>query len=85
MQTTQDQIRERLALLPETRLQEVLLFVNFLVSRLGLATQSQKSLSFGNALQKFRLQVEDEGSDIEEVDFFIDVRDHSPAPTEARW
>ena len=69
MQTTQDQILERLALLPETRLQEVLLFVDFLVSRLGLARQSQKPPSFGNALQKFRLQVEDEGSDIEEVDW----------------
>lgn len=85
MQTTQDQIRERLALLPETRLQEVLLFVDFLVSRLGVATQSQKSPSFWNALQQFRQQVEDEGSDIEEVDFFSNVRDRSPSPTEARW
>lgn len=85
MQTTQEQIRERLALLPETRLQEVLLFVDFLVSRLRLPTQPQKSPSFQNALQQFRLRVEDEGSDLEEVDFFEDVRDRSPAPTEARW
>ncbi|NEP45253.1 MAG: hypothetical protein F6K35_40935 [Okeania sp. SIO2H7] len=75
MQTTKDQIRERLALLPETRLQEVLLFVDFLVSRLGLPIQSQPSPSFSNALQTFRLQVENEGSDLEEVDFFEDVRD----------
>ena len=85
MQTTQDQIRERLALLPETRLQEVLLFVDFLVSRLGLPTQPQKVPSLSNALQTFRLQVENEGSDLEEVDFFEDVRDRSPAPTDARW
>ncbi|NET09492.1 MAG: hypothetical protein F6K09_31060 [Merismopedia sp. SIO2A8] len=75
MQTTQDRIRERLALLPETRLQEVLLFVDFLVSRLGLPIQPQPSPSFSNALQTFRLQVENEGSDLEEVDFFEDVRD----------
>ncbi|MEM9219142.1 MAG: hypothetical protein AAGD25_33010 [Cyanobacteria bacterium P01_F01_bin.150] len=85
MQTTQDQIRERLALLPETRLQEVLLFVDFLISRLGLSPQPQKSPSFKNALHQFRLKVQAEGTDIEEVDFFENIRDRSPAPTEARW
>ncbi len=85
MQTTQDQIRERLRLLPEAHLQEVLLFVDFLLSRLGLSAQTQEKSSFSDALQQFRIQVETEGSDIEEVDFFQDVRDRSPAPTEARW
>lgn len=85
MQTTQDRIRDRLNLLPDQQLQEVLLFVDFLLSRLGRAAQAQTSSSFSEALQQFRLQVETKGSDIEEVDFFQDARDRTPAPTEARW
>lgn len=34
MQTIQDQIQQRLSLLPETMLSEVLLFIDFLLSRL---------------------------------------------------
>ncbi|MEQ9000812.1 MAG: hypothetical protein RID53_30460 [Coleofasciculus sp. B1-GNL1-01] len=87
MNTTQEQILERLKLLPKSRLPEVLLFVDFLLSRLQppiQATQNTKS-SFAQALTKFRAQVEAEGSDIEERDFFADVRDRTPAPEKARW
>ena len=37
MQTTQDKIQQRLHLLPETMLEEVLLFIDFLLSRLTVA------------------------------------------------
>ncbi|MGK7891934.1 MAG: hypothetical protein AB4042_21615 [Leptolyngbyaceae cyanobacterium] len=84
MQTTQDRIRDRLNLLPDKQLQEVLLFVDFLLSRLGLVAQPQTS-SFSEALQQFRLQVEAEGSDIEEVDFFQDVRDQTSDLTIENW
>jgi hypothetical protein len=54
-----------LKLLPERELPEVLLFVDFLLSRLQppiQATQNTKS-SFAQALSQFRAQVESEGSD----------------------
>jgi len=85
MQTTQEQIRDRLNLLPDKQLQEVLLFIDLLLSRVNLRTQVEKSSSFSDALQQFRGRIEAEGSDIPEVDFFQDGRDRSPAPTEARW
>ncbi|NER52066.1 MAG: DUF2281 domain-containing protein [Symploca sp. SIO1A3] len=87
MNTTQEQILERLKLLPESILPEVLLFVDFLLSRLTSpiqATQRSKP-SFAQALSQFRIQVEAEGSDIEERDFFADVRERTPAPEKARW
>ncbi|MEQ9235361.1 hypothetical protein [Coleofasciculus sp. E2-BRE-01] len=65
MNTTQEQIIERLKLLPERELPEVLLFVDFLLSRLHppiQATQNTKS-PFAQALSQFRAQVEAEGSD----------------------
>jgi hypothetical protein len=87
MHTTQDQILERLKLLPENMLREVLLFVDFLVSRLRQPIQfSQESKpTFVEALRQFRAQVEAEGSDIEEIDFFADVRDRTSALEEPRW
>ena len=41
--------------------------------------------SFAQALRKFRTQIEAEGSDLEERDFFADVRDRTLAPDQARW
>ena len=41
--------------------------------------------SFAQALRKFRTQIEAEGSDLEERDFFADVRDRTFAPDQARW
>ncbi|NEQ71540.1 MAG: hypothetical protein F6K21_39890 [Symploca sp. SIO2D2] len=87
MNTTQEQILEHLKLLPETMRLEVLLFVDFLLSRLQppiQATQRSKP-SFAQALSQFRTQVEAEGSDIEERDFFADVRERTPAQDKARW
>ena len=87
MNTTQNQILERLQLLPEKMLSEVLLFVDFLLSR----RKSSEKISpdskpaFAQALNKFLAQVEAEGSDIEERDFFAHVRDRTPASEEARW
>ena len=37
------------------------------------------------AFNTFRAQVEAEGSDLDERDFFSDVRDRSLAPEEPRW
>ena len=87
MHTTQEKILERLQLLPENMLREVLLFIDFLLSRLSRASQfSQGSeTGFTKALKQFRTQIEAEGSDIEEVDFFANVRDRTPAPEETRW
>lgn len=90
MQNTQDKINQRLSLLPETMLQDVLLFIDFLLSRLKLSIPSlsidpSPSSDFAQALNQFRSQVETEGSDIAEIDFFADVRDRTPAPDEAKW
>jgi hypothetical protein len=57
-------------------LPEELLFIDFLLSSLQPPihdTQNTKS-PFAQALSQFRAQVEAEGSDIEERDFFADVR-----------
>ncbi|NJN21333.1 MAG: hypothetical protein HC812_09260 [Leptolyngbya sp. RL_3_1] len=72
MPTTQEQILERLKLLPESMLKEVLLFVDVLLIRLKRPTQivQPSTLAFAEALGQFRAQVEAEGSDIEEIDFF---------------
>lgn len=87
MHTTQEQILERLKLLPESMLKEVLLFVDFLLSRLKRPTQiTQPSTSaFAEALSQFRAQVEAEGSDIEETDFFTGSRDFTLTSEKARW
>lgn len=88
MQTTQDQIHQRLKLLPEPILREVLLFIDFLLSRLNISPATITppiTPNFSQALNQFRAQVEAEGSDIEEIDFFADVRDRTPAPAEAKW
>lgn len=87
MNTTQEQILERLQLLPESMLPEVLLFVDFLLSRLQPPIQATQNLKspFAQALSQFLAQVEAEGSDIEERDFFADVRERTPAPEKARW
>ncbi|MEB3272263.1 MAG: hypothetical protein VKJ85_00630 [Prochlorothrix sp.] len=74
MNTTHQQILDRLKLLPETLLQEVLHFINLLLSRRPTAP------SFAQALRQFRAQIEAEGSDIEEKDFFEDIRDRTPVP-----
>jgi hypothetical protein len=79
MQTTHEQIRQRLSLLPETMLQDVLLFIDFLLSRLKtkIATAPpvpESATNFAIALGQFREQVQAEGSDLEEIDFFADVR-----------
>ncbi|NER93548.1 MAG: hypothetical protein F6J86_06875 [Symploca sp. SIO1B1] len=44
-----------------------------------------KGKAFAQALSQFRIQVEAEGSDIEERDFFADVRERTPAQEKARW
>jgi hypothetical protein len=80
MHTTQAQILERLKLLPESMLKEVLLFVDFLLSRLKRPTSA-----FAEALSQFRAQVEAEGSDVEEIDFFAGARDSTLTSEEARW
>lgn len=87
MHTTQEQILERLKLLPENMLREVLLFIDSLIGRLKQPIQfSQGSkTTFTEALCQFRTQVDAEGSDIEEVDFFADVRDQTSALEEPRW
>jgi hypothetical protein len=87
MNTIQEQLLERLKLLPDTMLRDVLLFVDFLLSRLSPSIQilNQSQPSFVQALNKFRAQVEAEGSDLDERDFFSDVRDRSLAPEEPRW
>ena len=87
MHTTQEKILERLKLLPEGSLQEVLHFVDFLLSRLKYPIPTSQDLrsTFNEALSRFRAQVEAEGSDIEEVDFFANVRDRTPVPAEPRW
>jgi len=87
MHTTQEKIVERLQLLPESMLREVLLFVDFLLNRLSRSGQfSQDSEGgFTEALAHFRTQVDAEGTDIEEIDFFSDVRDRTLTPEEARW
>lgn len=87
MQTTQEQILERLKQLPEAMLREVLLFVDFLLGRLKQSTliyQDSKP-TFIEALGQFRAQIEAEGSDIEEIDFFDNVRDRTSALEEPRW
>jgi hypothetical protein len=90
MQTTHEQIRQRLSLLPETMLQDVLLFIDFLLSRLKIKIATappipESATNFAIALGQFREQVQAEGSDLEEIDFFADVRDRTPAPAEAKW
>ena len=84
---TRDEILERLKLLPEDMLREVLLFIDFLLGRLKQTSPSARGSksSFAEALGQFRAMVEAEGSDLEERDFFADVRDRTPAPEEARW
>jgi hypothetical protein len=79
MQTTHEQIRQRLSLLPETMLQDVLLFIDFLLSRLKIKIATappvpESATNFAIALGQFREQVQAEGSDLEEIDFFADVR-----------
>ncbi|NER23554.1 MAG: hypothetical protein F6J96_23190 [Symploca sp. SIO1C2] len=44
-----------------------------------------KGNAFAQALSQFRIQVEAEGSDIKERDFFADVRERNPAQEKARW
>ena len=68
-------------------LREVLLFVDFLVGRLKQPIQfSQDSKpTFVETLRQFRAQVEAEGSDVEEVNFFADVRDRTSALEAPRW
>lgn len=87
MHTTQQQILERLRLLPETMLREVLLFVDFLHSRpkSPIDTNPNAQSSFVCGLKHFRAQIEAEGSDIEERDFFADVRDRTLTSEQARW
>jgi hypothetical protein len=87
MNTIQEQLLERLKLLPETMLRDVLLFVDFLLSRLSpsIPIVNHSQPSFTQALNKFRAQVEAEGSDLDEIDFFLDVRDRSPVTEDARW
>lgn len=85
MNTTHQQILTRLKLLPETLLQEVLLFIDFLLSRRPPTPISPPKSSFAQALSQFRAQVEAEGSDIEETDFFADIRDRTPAPDNPKW
>ena len=87
MHTTQEKILERLQRLPEGRLEEVLHFVDFLLSRpkQSIPFSQDQRLTFNEALRQFRAQVEVEGSDLEEIDFFADVRDRTPAPAEPRW
>lgn len=87
MQTTREQILNQLKLLPESRLREVLLFVEFLLSRLNYPVRNEldSPSTFTEALTEFRAQVETEGSDIEEVDFFADARDSSLASEEPNW
>ena len=87
MHTTREEILERLKLLPENMLREVLLFVDRLLGRLKHPVQTYRGSksSFAEALSQFRAIVEAEGSDLEERDFFANVRDRTPAPEEARW
>ena len=92
MQSTQDQILERLRLLPEGMLREVLRFVEVLVERLGGGRAISKpeqdnagKRSLGEAIQLLRSQIEAEEHPLEEEDIFADVRDQTPAPLDARW
>ena len=75
MHKTQEKILERLNLLPESRLREVLLFIEFLISQLTRPTSTpQPPSAFAHALAQFRTIVVAQGSDIQEVDFFENVR-----------
>ncbi len=92
MQSTQDQILERLRLLPEGMLREVLRFVEVLVERLGgsktISTPVQDGSgkrSLGEAIQLLRSQIDSEEMLLEDEDIFADVRDQTPAPLDARW
>ena len=85
MQTIQEKICDRLDLLPEQKLQEVLLFIDNLIDPSSANTQAKPPTSFREALREFRALVEAEGSDILEIDFFQDVRDRTPAPTKPNW
>ena len=92
MQSTQDQILERLRLLPEGMLREVLRFVEVLVERLGggkaisapVQDDSGKR-SLGEAIQLLRSQIDSEETLLKDEDIFADVRDQTPAPLDARW
>ncbi len=86
MYTTQEKILERLNLLPENRLREVLMFTEFLISQLTRPIPApQPPSTFAHALAQFRTIVATQGSDIQEVDFFENVRDCTLTPENARW
>lgn len=90
MQSTQEQIIDKLRLLPEGMLREVLRFVEALAGRLGGGktvaepSQAEGKRSLGEAIRLLRSQIEAEETPLEDEDIFADVRDRTPAPLDPR-